>query len=462
MRLHFKFALLSAMLTSLTVPFNASATNGMYLIGFGAKSRAMGGTGVAYNTGGYAASFNPATMIDSGTRFDVGAELFVPPRAIHHESTTLGYTDERSNHDIFLIPSMGGTWQWKENVVVGFAFIGAGLQTEYNQTVNSDSCRAANAANPGSCPPTVFNVGLITPPATEAGVHMLQAQMLPSIAYRVNKHNTFGATLAIAGTYFRAKGFEDFATLGFTASGSTDGLTGEGWDNSWGVGYRLGWLGKFFDDKLNVGVNYSERIDMSKFSRYKNLFAEQGDFDIPENYALGIAYMVKPELAVAFDIQRTNYSDIPSVGNPGPDASNPSSFFSLCRGLPNNDPCLLGGPLGLGFGWTDQTVYKLGVDWSYNEKWNIRGGFNYGESPIPEKEVLFNMLAPATVERHLTVGAGYKISSTMSLDMNFMYAFNNTIKGPTAFGVGGAIVTGSNASISMKQYSLGATLGMKF
>ena len=87
-----------------------------------------------------AAAFNPATMIDSGTRFDIGAELFIPPRAVTHESGILGYTDEESNHDLFLIPSMGGTYQWNDKMALGFAFIGAGLKTEYNQTVNSDSC----------------------------------------------------------------------------------------------------------------------------------------------------------------------------------------------------------------------------------------------------------------------------------------------------------------------------------
>ena len=45
---------------------------------------------------------------------------------------------------------------------------------------------------------------------------------------------------------------------------------------------------------------------MSEFERYKNLFAEQGDFDIPSNYAVGLSYKVKPNIGVAFDIQRIN------------------------------------------------------------------------------------------------------------------------------------------------------------
>lgn len=464
MRFSKQITLLSTFIVSMTIPAISNATNGAWLIGFGAKSRAMGGTGVAYNMGGMAAAFNPATMIDSGSRFDIGAELFIPPRAITHQSGILGYTDEESNENLFLIPSMGGTWQWKKDIVLGFAFIGAGLKTEYNQTVNSDSCQAVNAGQvPGytSCPPTVFNPQITITPGTEAGVQLMQAQFIPSIAWRVNKTHTLGASVVLAGQYFRAEGLEAFADLGFTAG--TEPISHD-WDNSWGAGVRFGWLGKFDDDRLNVGVNYSSRVYMSKFTRYSNLFAEQGDFDIPSNYAIGLSYKVKPNIAVAFDIQRINWSEVASIGNPGPavDQVITGNFFPLCPGTTNKDPCKLGGDLGLGFGWQDQTVFKLGVDWIYSEKWSFRAGWNYAEMPIPPDQILFNMLAPATPEHHLTLGGGYNFTENVVLDMNLMIAFLNTLKGPTAFGPGGAYVTGTNASIAMGQYGLGAMLGIKF
>ena len=53
-------------------------------------------------------------------------------------------------------------------------------------------------------------------------------------------------------------------------------------------------------------------------NRYENLFAEQGDFDIPENYSIGFAYDFTPKWTAAFDIQRINWSDVRSIGNPGP------------------------------------------------------------------------------------------------------------------------------------------------
>ncbi len=448
-------------------PVMANATNGAFMIGFGAHSRAMGGTGVADNRGGMAAAFNPATMIDSGSRFDIGGDIFVPPRSVTHNSGVLGFTDEKSSRNVFLVPAMGGTYKINNDLAVGFAFIGAGLKTQYNQSVNSDSCQRVNAGQiPGfsSCPPTFYDPNITTKPSARVGVELIQMQIDPSIAYRVDKHNTFGVSFIIGAQYFRAEGLQAFGDLGFTST--SGGLTNNGFASSFGGGYRLGWLGTFMDKKLKIGLNYSSRVWMQKMAKYRNLFAEHGSFDIPENFALGLAYNVNDDWTVALDIQRIRYSAVKSIGNPGPAADaaniNAGNLFPLCPPGTDPTPCLTGGPRGLGFGWTDQTVYKLGVDWKYSDRLHLRAGYNFGKSPIPNDQVLLNMLAPATPEHHITFGGGYNFTDTMVLDANVMIVPIHTIRGPTAFGPGGAPVQGSNASIAMEQFSVGATLGIKF
>ena len=63
MKFHTKKVIISTLVAGLMAPVVANATNGAWLIGYGAHSRSMGGTGVADNRGGMAGAFNPATMV---------------------------------------------------------------------------------------------------------------------------------------------------------------------------------------------------------------------------------------------------------------------------------------------------------------------------------------------------------------------------------------------------------------
>jgi long-chain fatty acid transport protein len=279
------------------------------------------------------------------------------------------------------------------------------------------------------------------------------------MAYKVNENHSVGASLVIAAQTFRAFGLEAFASPTIPISGDPSKLTNNGYDWSFGWGWRAGWFGKFLDGKLNLGLNYAPRVSMQKFNRYSGLFAENGEFDIPENITAGLAIKLTPKMNVAFDVQRIYWNDVKSIGNPGPVST--SDFNPLCPGA---DPaeCKLGGDLGMGFGWTNQTVYKLGFDYRYRTNLVLRAGLNYGKAPIPADQVLFNMLAPATTEKHITFGATYTLANKDELTFGFMHAFENTIEGPTAFRTTGTAGPGVNAAISMSQTSMSVAYGLKF
>jgi len=442
------FCVISLLLT----PFSAYATNGYFLIGYGAKSRGMGGVGVAYAQDAIAAAANPAGMADAGVstmRIDFGGEFFNPPRSVVHSSDTLNNTPgvvppitvtyEESGSNIFLIPSFGAIYKFNRKMYMGMAVVGNGANTRYNQTVPGN----ANCS-PGDPASYFFNFNCNADSDT-VGANLLQAQMLPSIAYVLNKNNIIGASLAIGIQQFRAYGLGAFESLGFAGPGAT-GTSGNGNDWSYGAGVRFGWLGKFMDDRLSLGANYSSRVFMTKFDKYDTLFAEQGDFDIPENYAIGMAFKITPALTVAADIEQINYSNIASIANPGPNAYVPSDLNPLCPG-PDTPICNLGGDLGMGFGWKDATVYKIGLNYDYNKAWSFRAGYNHGDAVIPKDQVLFNMLAPATVEDHVTLGASYRPSKNIEWSATYVHGFENTISGPTAFT--NLPIGADNASISM-------------
>jgi len=461
MKLLSKRLIASAIIGGLSIPASSYATNGYMLIGYGAKSRSMGGVGVAIGQDGLAAANNPATMADvadkltaeKNWRFDIGGDIFKPKSAVYHDSnSTLTPTpvDQEtdspstafSQNGYYLLPAMGFVSRIDEQLSWGFAMVGNGAAALYDQSL------------PAGDDSHFFNFNGLGGDKLE--IRLLNLQMLPSIAFKIDDQNTVGATLVLSASIFKASGLGAFEELGF---GATSGfLSDMGTDTSYGGGLRLGWKGKYAEDKLHIGVNYSSRTYMTEFEDYKNLFAEQGDFDIPSSYAIGFAYNFTPEITTYLDIQQINYSEVASVGNKGPQVS--GGFF----------PCgdiecgALGLDEGLGFGWEDQTVIKLGVSWVYSPELVLRAGFNHADNQIPDDQVLFNMLAPAVVEDHLTLGGSYLFSETMELSMSYVHAFENTVTGPTAFQPAGADPANpvDNASLAMKQNSIGLTLGIKF
>lgn len=462
MKLFSKRLLASAVVAALALPATSYATNGFFLIGYGAKSRAMGGVGVAKGQDALAAAFNPATIADvadtlngdNNYRFDIGADLFKPKAAVFHDSNVLltptpvdqepsSPSTAFSKRGYYMLPSMGIVSKIDDQLSWGFAMVGNGAAGTYDQSLpEGDISHFFNFNGLGG---------------DDLEIRLMNLQLLPSLAYKIDDNNTVGATLVVSYSLFKANGLLAFQELGFGAT--TGNMSNMGTDTAWGGGLRLGWKGQFMQDKLHVGVNYSSRTYMQEFDKYKNLFAEQGDFDIPSNYALGVAFDFTPEITGYFDIQRINFSEVASVGNPGPKVTG-ENFF----------PCgditcgALGLDQGLGFGWKDQTVFKLGVSWQMLDDLTLMAGYNHGDNQIPEDQVLFNMLAPAVIEDHLTFGAAYQLNSTMELTVSYVHAFENTVTGPTSFQPVGfdPTDTADNASIAMKQNSIGATFGMKF
>ena len=107
-------------------------------------------------------------------------------------------------------------------------------------------------------------------------------------------------------------------------------LTNSGHDNATGWGLRIGWMGKM-TEKVTLGAAYSTKIKMGKFDGYRGLFAEQGDFDIPENFNLGIAVKATDAWTIAADYQRINYGKVKSVGNSSTQMACPGGSLFIGR-----------------------------------------------------------------------------------------------------------------------------------
>lgn len=415
--------LVIAVTAGLVMSTPALATNGMVLIGQGAKARGVGGAAIAFPQDAISGAANPANIGLIGTRADIGGDIFVP-----RAHAQLGGDGYNSSASLFAFPVMGASYKFNRDLTVGFSAIPAGGGgSRYNFNLYNNLTGA--------------NVN------QTLGVFLAIMQMNPTVAYRINKQNYVGASAVIGVQTFRGYGLDYFSN--FTSTGLfTDSLSNNGNDWSVGGGVRLGWLGSFFQDRLSLGLSYSSRVYMTKFDKYKDLFAEQGSFDFPEMFGAGISYKLTPKLTIAADVAKIMYSDVNSIGNAS--AQKSGSPFPVSQSVN-----ALGKDQGLGFGWSDQLVYKLGMAYDYNDAWTLRAGWNYGKSPINEKngEVLFSIVAPATVQNHLTLGASYRPSKNTEWTLSYVHAFRFKQEGPTLIGDTGAI--------SMYQDSIGVNFGYK-
>jgi long-chain fatty acid transport protein len=432
----------AALVAACMAAFPAYATNGYFLPGFGIRSQGMGGVGIAFGRDSLSAAANPANLVNTGMRGDMGFAVFNPERfasvgADAGQASAFGFNGSvESDSKYFIVPEMGFSMNLTESLHFGVAVVGnGGMNTNYPENFFSFS--------PGPTP--------IPPRDQKLGVDLIQLLVPISVAYKVNENHAFGASLVLAETRFRAYGLQAFQAFdaGFTITADPAHLTNQGYDYSYGAGIKLGWQGEFMDDKLTVGLTYASRTYMTNFDKYRGLFAEQGDFDIPENYGIGIAIKPVKNLVIAADVLRINYNDIASVGNLGPASPvGPAGVPSI------PDPTKeLGNDNGMGFGWNNQTVYKLGVQYGVNQKLQVRAGYNYGASPIPNDQLTFGTLAPATVERHYSAGFTYKPNDTLEVTGTYMYAASNSQVSPRNQNIVG-MATGN-----MHQNVFGLTMG---
>lgn len=431
-----RFALMACPVVALAVCLafggQALATNGYFAHGFGTKSKAMGGAGVALPQDAMIGATNPAGMVFVGKRLDVGLALFNPVRQYSVGGTPSGYPGTfgltpgtvKSGRDWFAVPHLGYNRPIGPNSSVGVCVYGnGGMNTSY----------------PGSA-----GGGAGTFYGGPTGVNLEQLFIAPTYSSKLSETASWGVAPIFCYQRFEAKGLKNFGP--FTADGDADNLTDNGVDSSTGLGIKLGVQGQVQQD-LTLAASLQSKIKMSRFKKYDDLFAGQGRFDIPPTATVGLALKTDPKSVLAFDIQTIWYSKVPAVHNP---------FKNLLEGPDTTG--LLGDDKGAGFGWRDVTVAKLGYQREICPAWTVRGGMSYSRQPIPSSEVIFNILAPGVEQWHFTGGFTHPTGKKGEFSMAFTYAPAVTVKGPNPLEAPGQ----QSIELKMHQFEAEASWGVKF
>ena len=381
----------------------ASATNGYFGHGYGMKAKGMAGAGTTNTEDTFFGANNPAAAAFVGNRVDLGVDLFSPMREASRTGSGSGLNGtSESDSNYFLVPELGYNKMLNPNLALGVTVYGnGGMNTNY-------------APLPG------FGGTNLLGGSGRLGVDLMQLIIAPTAAYKIDPNHSIGVSPLIGYQRFKAEGLQGF--------GISNGSGGNiGYDDAFGFGVRVGYLGKI-TPTVTVGAAYASKVNFEKLDKYSSLFLEQGDFDIPENYNLGVAWQATPAVKLALDYQRINYNKVTAVGQP------------VTSG---------------GFGWDNVDVVKLGMEYKYTPKLTLRAGLSHANSPIKGSfgEATFNMLAPAVIENHATLGFTYTLATGNELTMAYMHAFKNDVSSASFFG--------GTDKIEMYQNSLGIQYSWK-
>ncbi len=422
----------AAALAAALVAGPAFATNGYFPHGYGIRAKAMGGASVAMTEDSMGGANNPATMVWVGSRLDAGVDVFSPHRDAQRSGAGVPTLNGRvdSDSEVFFVPELGYNRMLGSDLAAGVTVYGnGGMNTDYPQ--GSFNCGA------GPANMLCGSGGL--------GVDLTQLIVAPTLSYKIHPDHSIGAALLLGYQQFKARGLQAFDNApGFPPfTGAPGRVTGNGYARSHGVGIRLGYYGRL-TDTLSVGAAYAPKMNMSRFKEYAGLFADNGGFDIPEHYSLGLSFAATPSLTLALDLERIRYSGVGSVGRA------------------SSVPLPLGASGGPGFGWKDVDVVKLGVQWRVDPAWTVRAGINRGNSPVTGDNITFNILSPGVMKEHYTAGFGWAMSASDELSGALMVAPRQSVSGPSMFNAMMGAGAGGNETIGMRQFSIGLAWSRKF
>lgn len=405
------------------VPTAASATDVFNLEGYGATSRAMGGTAVAQDTGPAGMLINPAalSLAAQGNQVMLGFDLISTNISVVNRATgaTANSSTHGANRGPYYGPEFGYTLR-KGKLAFGIgAFAQGGLGTEYGS--NSFLSQATG--------------GL--PTGLQNSSRLLELVVPLAISYDVTDKLSIGASIEgrwqslnlnlllgadqvgsligggrVNGTLLPVLGgLPDLRGAHFSLTRNQ--IVGGG-IRSLGVGERIGLIYKPMPG-TTIGLSWAPKTQMKDMKGGATLTAVDGvagqipltgsirirKFRLPQHIDAGISQQLSSKLMVAVDVSKVFWKDVMENIDVGFVADNGATLNIL---LPQ--------------GYKNQTIVAFGAAYQLSDKWTLRAGARFADEPL-RSQTLFAVI-PATPNKHVSFGFSRKIASIS--EINFAYS----------------------------------------
>ncbi len=364
------------------VCLSGSAYAGGYRVALqGQQALGMGHTGVAMTQSAEVVFFNPANMAYLEKETNIIAGVTLISGDIKYQNSNTNTTAETDNP---IGTPVGLYYTQKYNEKISY---GLGLYTPYGNAVEWEK--------------------------DWVGSHLvndieLQAIYIqPTISYKINDQYSVGLGLSyVTGS---VEFNRNLSTSLVDANGDRSNVTVKA-SGITAFNYNIGFLARPTED-WNVGISYRSKVDMEargEDANFENIPSSlqstfpdttfNADLVLPAELTLGVAFDLNEETILTFDINRTYWSAYKTLdvefASDAPTSINPRNY-------------------------KDANVYRFGVQHDLNEKFVLRGGIYYDDSPI--RAGFYTPETPRNDSIGLTAGASYTLSERMDLDFSFLY-----------------------------------------
>ncbi len=411
-------------------PQLAQATDVFRLEGFGAVSRAMGGTAVAHDVGPAGMMTNPATLslMPDGDQAMVGLDLVTTDIKVTNKATgeSVSSDTHSNNRGPYMAPEAAytkriGGWSFG----VG-AFAQGGLGTEYgNNSFLSSATGGLATGLDNSSRLLVLNIPFaasfqVTDKLTIGGSvdAMWQGLNLDLLLGADQVGSLIGAGRATGSLVGALGGLPDLRGAHFSLT--KDKFLASGVD-AWGYGGKLGMIYRATPETI-LGASYTIKSQMNDMEGRATLTAIDGiagqiafagkiqitDFQMPSHLDLGVSHRLTPQWTVAADISRVFWKDVMKDIK--------VAFVADAGGDIN---------ILLPQDYKDQTILSLGAAYEVNDSLTVRGGLRFASQAL-SSSTLFAVI-PATPKKHLSAGFTYAFSKQSKLDFAYSHAFKETM-----------------------------------
>ncbi|WP_224483945.1 OmpP1/FadL family transporter [Robertkochia aurantiaca] len=360
---------------------SAAAYAGGYRIALqGQKQLAMGHTGVAVINSSELAFFNPAglTFLEDSFTSSVGMNL-VYSNIVFQNERYGWYTESES-------PVSTPFNAYASFKINEWASVGMAVYTPYGSSVEY--------------------------PTNWEGSHLINEISLAAIFFQPTLSVKLTDKLSIGGGAILVSGSVDFTR---NLDRSTTNVEGERLGvniNQSGItawGYNLGLMFRP-TTAFTLGVNYRSEIIVDAEegeADFRNIPSNlQGQFSdgtfnaslpLPAELTFGASYQVNEKWLLAVDINRVFWDVYQSLD------------VEFSNGLVSENPR----------NYKNSTSYRFGMQYKANERFTLRGGYYFDESPIQSR--YFAPETPRNDSNNFTGGLTFNLSEHFAIDASFLY-----------------------------------------